>query len=139
MSTITIQTFFEDFERNSNSGEMRALISQFADSFMVAGPRGTQTVDTATFALALPKRRKLFDDLGCHSTVLLSLQETRLDGRYVMVETQWGMKFGHGEASVEDIVVGSTFIVNTVDNQLKIVFYLSHQDIMTTLKDKGLL
>jgi hypothetical protein len=133
-----IETFFRDYERNCNSGSIGPLISQFADVFMVAGPQGAQAVQASAFALALPKRKQLFDDMGCQSTNLISLRETQLDGRYVMAQTQWSMTFESKQNTAEEILVSSTFIVHTGVEQLKIVLYLPHQDIMAILRNRGL-
>jgi hypothetical protein len=132
-----METFFNDFERNSNLSETGALISQFAETFLVAGPQGAQVVPANAFAHALPRRKKQFEEMGCRSTDLMSLRETALGNHYVMAETEWQMTFVQGEKSPEEIRVASTFIVYTGDEQPKIVFYLPQNDVMAMLKNRG--
>ena len=132
-----IEIFFKDFEHNSSLSEIGALISQFAETFLVAGPQGAQVVPASAFALALPRRKKQFDEMGCQSTDLISLRETTLGNHYVMAETEWQMTFARGEKSPEEIRVASTFIVYTGDEQPKIVFYLPQHDVMALLKNRG--
>jgi hypothetical protein len=132
-----METFFQEYEYNSNRSETAAVISQFAETFLVAGPQGAQVVPANAFALALPRRRKQFEEMGCRSTELISLRETTLGDRYVMAETEWQMTFAPGGKSPEEITVASTFIVYTGDEQPKIVFYLPQHDVMALLKNRG--
>ncbi len=133
-----IERFFRIFESNASSDDVDAAVSQFADVFMAGSPQGTQAVRVADFALALPKKKQLFDKLGCQSTTLVSLRETRLDARYVLASTQWRMTFGQGQSQTEDVVADSVYIVDTGAEAFKIVFYLASQDLIQVLKDRGI-
>ncbi len=132
-----MEIFFKDFEHNSSLSETGAVISQFAEMFLVAGSQGAQVVPANAFALAVSRRKKQFDEMGCQSTDLLSLRETTLGNHYVMAETEWQMTFAQGEKSPEEIRVASTFIVYTGGEQPKIVFYLPQHDVMALLKNRG--
>jgi hypothetical protein len=132
-----METFFQEFQHNSNLSETGVLTSQFAEVFLVAGPQGAQVVQANPFALALPRRKKQFQEMGCRSTDLISLRETPLGNHYVMAETEWQMRFVRGEESPDVITVASTFIVYTGDEQPKIVFYLPQHDVMSLLKNRG--
>lgn len=136
LSPSAMETFFKNHERNSYGGSVGALISQFADVFMVAGVQGAQVMQANTFALTLPKRKKLFDDMGCQSTELVSLREISLNGRYTMVETLWRMRFASEDQSPEEIQAHSTFIVYTGGEEPKIVMYLPHGDVLATLAER---
>jgi len=135
-SRSAMETFFRNFEHNSNSGAIGPLISQFADVFMVGGLQGAQVVEGNAFAHAVPKRKKLFDDMGCQSTELVSLHETDLNGQYMMVETRWRMTFVSAGQAAEEIQADSTFIVYTGGEEAKIVMYLSHGDALATLANR---
>jgi hypothetical protein len=131
-----METFFRNHERNSNSDSIAPLISQFADVFMVGGPQGAQVVQANAFALAVPKRKKQFDDMGWQSTELVSLRETALNGRYMMVETRWRMTFASEDQFPEEIQADSTFILYTGGEEPKIVMYLPHSDALATLANR---
>jgi hypothetical protein len=137
-STPALDRFFRIFESNSNSNDVDATVSQFADVFMAASPQGAQPVRAADFALALPKRKQYFDSLGCRSTKLVSLREQRLDPRYVLATTQWSMTFARPGLQPQDILAESVFIVDTGRDEPKIVFYLANQDLVQILKDRGI-
>jgi hypothetical protein len=139
LSTTAIARFFRAFELNSSARNFPALVSQFADVFLAAGPQGVQCVRAADFAIALPKRKQLFDSLGCRSTSLVSLLETQVSERFVMAKTQWKMTFVRDPGHAEDVLAESVFIVDTAGEDFKIVFYLAHQDHITLLKERGIL
>jgi hypothetical protein len=134
----SIEAFFRRFELN-NKSDFPAAVSQFADTFMAAGPQGVQCVQASDFALALPKRKRLFDSFGCQSAALVSFSEDRLDDRFVLVRAQWQMIFARDQQDSKTALANSTFIIDTYAESFKIVFYLAHQDHMGILKSHGIL
>ena len=138
MTTSPIARFFESFARQSNSIDTQSQVAQFADTFLAAGPQGAKCVRATDFAVALPKRKQLFDSLGCQSTTLISLEETSLDARYVLARTRWQMTFSRPNGEPEQVMADSTFIVDTAADEFRIVLYLANQDILQVLKDRGI-
>jgi hypothetical protein len=138
-STSPIQRFFQNHEQLSSEGDIPALVALYADSFLVAGPQGAKCVRAADFAIALPKRKQFFEDLGSKSTTLAGLEEIPLDARYVLVRTKWKMTFSRNEAEPQQISVDSTFLVDTGPEGFKIILYLANQDIMEILKAHGIM
>lgn len=139
LTDVSIEPFFRAFESKNNAGNMTDLAALFADTFMAAGPQGTQAVRASDFALALPKRKQLFDKLGCRSTALVSVHETPLDTRFVMAGTRWRMTFVRDPEQAQDVIVDSVFIVDKGTDPFKIVFYLANQDVMEILKRRGIM
>jgi hypothetical protein len=138
MTASPIARFFDSFARQSSGENTQAQIAQFADTFLAAGPQGAKCVTSADFALAIPKRKLLFDSLGCRSVTLVSLEETPLGVRYVLARTKWQMTFSRPNADPEQVLADSTFIVDTAGDEFKIVLYLANQDIMQVLKSRGI-
>ena len=136
--TEAITTLLRAFERNSTRDDVAALAQCYADNFLAAGPAGVSVVNRHDFALALPRRKAMFDQMGCRSTKLDSVTVTKLDDRYAMAETTWRMTFAHGEDKLSEVCVGSSFIFDIKDD-LKILFYLSHQEIAAVLRERGIL
>ncbi len=134
-----IERFFKAFEGNNSAWNIPALVAQFADVFMVAGPQGTQCVRAADLALALPRRKQLFDSFGCRSTELVSLNESRLDARYVMAKAKWQMNLVRKDGDAQRVLADSDYIVDTSAEALKIVFYLTSLDHMALMKEHGIL
>jgi len=141
-ATTTVGRFLLAFEQNNASGDIPALIAQFADVFMAAGPNGAQPVSSADFARALPKRTQLFQSLGCQSTKLVSCVETLLDARFVMAETRWKLTFVREGQAPKEVRADSLYILDmgSLDAEagLKIVFYLAHQDLLATVRNQGI-
>jgi hypothetical protein len=134
---MSVEAFFRRFELNNNKSDFSAAVSQFADTFMAAGPQGAQCVKASDFALALPKRKQLFKSFGCQSMQLVSVDTHLLGDRYSMAHTRWKMNFANSDLSTEEMFVESTFIVDTTEAEFRIVLYLAHQDVMTMLKERG--
>ena len=134
-----LASFFHAFERASNTADVHGSVSQFADTFMVAGPQGAQCVRASDFAVALPQRKQYFDSLGCRSTALAALEEIRIDDRYVMAKTRWRMTFVQGEAAPKEVLADSAFLVDVSGEAFKIVLYLAGKDYQTLLRDHGIL
>ena len=139
-SETAVTRFFQLFARKNSEESIPAQVAQFADSFISADPHGVRCVRGDDFAAALPKRKMLFDRLGSKPAVLVSLHETQLDVRYVLARTTWRFDFApvnSGEA--EQVFADSTFLVDTGEEEFKIVMYIAHQDIMQVLRDRGIL
>jgi hypothetical protein len=135
--SASVEVFFRRFELNNNKNDFSAAVSQFADTFMAAGPQGAQCVRASDFALALPKRKQLFESFGCHSMQLIRVDAHSLGERYSMAYTRWKMNFAKGDLSTDPVFVDSTFIVETTEQQSRIVLYLAHQDVTAILKERG--
>jgi hypothetical protein len=138
VSTTPTAPFFQSFEQNTNSGDNSALVAQFADVFMAAGPAGAKPVRAADFAIALPKRAQLVQSLGCQTTRLVSCVETQLDARFVMAETRWQMTFVRESEPTREVFADSLYILDMAGDSPKIVFYLAHQDLLAALKTQGI-
>ena len=138
MTTSPIACFFDSFATQSDSDNIKAQASQFADTFLAAGPQGAKCVSSADFSLALSKRKQTFARLGCQSTKLASLEEIPLDKRYVLAKTRWEMTFKRSDADATQVLVDSTFIVDTAPGEPKIILYLAHQDIFEALRSRGI-
>jgi hypothetical protein len=134
-----VEGFFEAFQRQSNSDDIPSMISHFAETFLVAGPQGAQCMRSTDFAAVLPKRKQLFERLGCQPATLVALQQTPLDARYVIAKTTWRLDFARGNAGMEEVFVDSTYLLDTGSPEFKIILYLTHQDIMQILRERAIL
>ncbi len=133
-----IGRFVREYARHTDEGNVPQLIACFADVFLAGGPKGAQPVRASDFALALPKRYKLFESMGCRSTELTGLQENWLDSRYVAARTQWRLTFERPGNEPLPIVVESTYLVDAGSEPFRILVYLAHSDIMEILKQHGI-
>jgi len=135
-----IGRFFELYVQKSSVNDIQALVSQFTDPFLSTDPHGARCVRVDDFAAALPKRKLLFDRLDCKPAVLVNLEETQLDTRYILAKTRWRFDFARAKSpEPKQVLADSTFLVDTGGEEFKIVMYMAHQDIMQVLRDRGIL
>ena len=135
----TLTAFFKQYEQASNTSDTVSMLSQFADPFTVATPQGPQVVRASDFARVLPRRKALFDNLGCQAATLDSLNATHLNDHFALVDTTWRMRFVLPNNRSDEFVVASSFMVYIEGSVAKIFVYLPHQDIMQILRDRGIL
>ncbi len=139
-----VARFLSLYARHTRDYDIHAIAAHFADPFLSANPSGTQSVRVADFAAAIPKRKALFSGLGCQSTEFVGSQETALDARYVLARTTWRMSFVRKGCPVVQIDADSTLLIDTGlpgtdPADFKILLYLSHQDHMQILRERGIL
>jgi hypothetical protein len=133
-----IRTFFEDFERASNTFERDLLATQFSDPFMAADPQGgIQVVKKDDFLAGIAKRQAFFHSIGFQFVKIVPLEETRLDAHYVMVKAHTSMRFEKTAAQPSDIGNDSTYILFIKDDAPKIVFNLTHGDLLKIMQEHG--
>jgi hypothetical protein len=134
-----VREFFNNYAKATGPFDLAFFGSAYGDTFMFAGPSGTQTVKLDDFLRVLPKRQAFFEAVGLKSSTIQSLEETRLDDDYVMVKAHWRMRF---EKDAERRVVdesSATYILRRRDGSMRIVFQLDHQDLTQRARDLGLL
>lgn len=131
--------FMDSYLQHTASRDFPAIEGHFAETFLVAGPTGTQCIRADDFARALPRRAALFESLGCRSTVLTEMQESWIDSRYALVRTNWRFRFGSGHETDEVVDSEATYVVDTASDPYRIVAYLNPRDIMETLRQRGIL
>jgi hypothetical protein len=134
-----VKNFFEAYERGSNSADPEPLVALYSDSFMFGGPQGAQAVKKEDFRQALPKRAGFFKMVGLAASKLVSLEETQLDDRYIMVKASWRLQFEKDGAQPVVDEIAATYILYQQGSELRIVFQLDHQDLMERVQALGLL
>lgn len=137
-TNTSIERFFAELALHMDKGNVPEILANYAEVFLAGGPKGAQAIRAADFALALPKRYKLFDTMGCRSTELIGLHQDWLDARYVSARTAWRMTFVRPGSDAEQIVVESTFLIDAGAEPFRILLYLAHSDIMEVSKQRGI-
>jgi hypothetical protein len=128
-----VEAFFAEFERAGNVLDLTSIETQYAPFFLSADPNGTQPVPREALLAALPKRREMFASVGGTVAHLTGIRETPLDASYVLVDTDWAMSVG---TDGEPIHLSSTFILRKEGHELRIVFYLNHQDVTALIASR---
>ena len=134
-----IRQFIERFAQLSANGTPEAMAAQFGEMFLAAGPQGAKCVRNEDFARMLPQRKHLFDRAGLKKTDLVAIEDSMLNARYAFVKTRWRFQFERSGGAVDDVFSDSIYLVDCGAEPWQIVLYLANQDILATLRQRGLL
>jgi hypothetical protein len=131
--------FFEQYVRSRTVLDIDGIASQYPDVFMTAGPKGTRVTQRAAIVDAFPKGQSLLRAAGHTSTVVASLEETKLDSRYVLARVRFRWRFEKAAQQPIDVDVDSTFILFIDQGSLRIVFQHEREDFVELLRARGVL
>jgi hypothetical protein len=134
-----VQEFFDRYARSRTALDIDAIGSQYAETFMTAGPNGVRVVERAAVVAAFPKGQAFLKSLGHTSTRVESLQESPMDDRYVMARAQFAWRFQKASEEPLEAMVDSTFILFMDRDALRIVFQHEHEDFQQVLRASGVL
>ena len=135
----SVLKFFEAYETAIRSQDLSIIETLYGETFLFGGPQGTQAVKRDDFLKVLPRRSGFFKAIGLSATTLQSIDETRLDERYLLVKVIWLMHFEKdGNPPIIDPSAASYILVRDGD-ALRIVFQLDHQDLAQRAQELGLL
>jgi ketosteroid isomerase-like protein len=130
-----VGAFFAEYEANIAGADPTAVAAQYADSFVFAGPNGTQAVRREDFVKVLPKRQAFVKSAGLQSSKVVAVEEASVDDRCVLVKVQWSLQFESATAPVSAIDVSSTYLLQQQPDGLRIVFQLDHDDLMKRVQE----
>jgi len=75
----------------------------------------------------LPRRKQLFEAIGCDGLELADISEMPLDDLHTLIRTSWNLRM-RTEPRRARVCLHSTFILRKDDGAWRIVLYLNHQD-----------
>ena len=133
-----VRRVFDHYEKAVNATDTEIFSSLYADTFMFGGPHGVQSVKKEDFLKVIPKRKGFFVSVGLRTTKLETLEETRLDDKYILVRAIWKMRFEKDPGKPIDDANSATYILSLENNALRIVFQIDHQDLTKKAQELGL-
>jgi len=134
----TTQAFFKQYEQAISESDLSAIATRYADAFMFGGPQGVRSIKKDDFLKAVPRRREYFASIGLLESKVISIDETSLDAKYLLVKTVWSMTFAKPTGSNKEIRTSATYILERTGEGLVIVFQIDHQDLTEKVKELGL-
>jgi hypothetical protein len=137
ITDAALTRFIHSFAHHTATRNLPAIVEHFADTFLAAGPTGANCVRAANFALALPRRADLFASLGCEPAELIHVQPFPIDDRYALVRTTWRFTFRRNTGETDSVDSVSLFLVDTDGDAIRILAYISPQDILETIRRRG--
>ena len=133
----TVRQFFEVFEKEAM--DPSALATCYGETFLFAGPQGTRVIQKAAFLQMIPQRTKFFQTAGLVSSMVQVLEETRLNEHYLLVDTQWQLRFEPPARKPLVEAMRATYLLHEQADGLRVVLQLDHEDLMQRVKAMGLL
>jgi uncharacterized protein DUF4440 len=127
-----VRAFFERYQSAGDSLDSAALADCFTDVILNLDPSSAAAVPRQAIVAALPRRRQLFDSIGCTGSELREIEETPLDDMHTLVATSWAMRRVEPAAP---LTLRSTFLLRREDGTWRIALYLNHQDIASLVKE----
>jgi hypothetical protein len=134
-----VQEFFNQYVRGRSALDIDLIASQYPDSFMIAGPTGARSAEKASILAVFAKGQEWLKALGHKATNVHSLDETRLDDRYVLVRAQFVWRFEKPPMKAADVTVDASFILYINHGTPAIVFQQEHEDFQDALRAHGIL
>jgi ketosteroid isomerase-like protein len=135
--TGDIKRMFQKYEASVAAADFKKTVEYFADSFILAGPRGAFPMTKPEFLDLSKQAVQLYKKLGRTSAMILSLEEMPVSNEYSMVKTHWGLTFQKtGNKIIESDI---TFLVQKNGAEPKIIMFIDHQDDEKVFQDLGLL
>ncbi len=135
--TDVIERFFQNYEKTVADNSFEKTVEYFADTFMLAGPRGAVTMSRAEFLALSRQAAEFYKNVGRTSARILSMNETLITNQYSLVTTHWGLTFEKtGNKVIESDI---TFLVQKTASEPTILTFIDHQDDEEVYRQLGLL
>ena len=122
-----VRAFFQRYDRASHDFDSAALTGSFCDVFLTMDASSAAALSPQALLAALPRRRQLFEAIGCDGLELADLSEIPLDNLHTLVRTSWNLRM-HEDPPRGPICLRSTFLLRKDDGAWRIALYLNHQD-----------
>ena len=137
--SAVVQQFFEQYERSRTTLDLGVIGAQYPDVAMFADPSGARATEKQAILASVPKGAAFLKALGHKSTKVVSLDEARLDERYVMARVRFEWRFEKAPAAAIDVPIETTFVLRVEAGAAQIVFQLEHQSFQQALRAYGVL
>jgi len=122
-----VREFFERYERAGRELDPEAVTSSFADTFLSLDATSAHALTPDALISTLPRRKVLFERIGCDGMELGHIEETPLDDDHTLVRTSWTLRM-RGDSPRPPITLSSTFLLRREEGAWRILLYLNHQD-----------
>lgn len=135
-----VQRFFERYEEGANSFEETVVLEGLAPEFMGADPNGAQVFElNDEFRKAIPARKEFFRSIGFRSAHILGVEQSQLSSDYILAKVRWEMFFERDGQANEFRFLVSYVLRDAGGSDLKVVFYVSHDDEQRVMREAGLI
>ena len=136
MSRDQLDTLFKEYETAFDKLDVKTISGYCADSFISAGPKGSITQSRKDYEKKAEQATKFYKSVGRKSAKIISKRVMPICNDYSMVVVRWGITFDKtGNKLIE---FDTSYIIQEIGNEPKIILLISHEDEETTIKKLGL-
>ena len=136
MSRDQLDTLFKEYETAFDKLDVKTISGYCADSFISAGPKGSITQSRKDYEKKAEQATKFYKSVGRNSAKIISKRVMPICNDYSMVVVRWGITFDKtGNKLIE---FDTSYIIQEIGNEPKIILLISHEDEETTIKKLGL-
>jgi len=133
-----IKNFFENYASVSMKSEPDLHADFYADDFIAAGPSGSAVYkNDAQFIEWLKRIYDFNKTTGMESIAAISVHDNPISGQYSLASVEWGAKYK--KTGEELINFEITYLLQFLENRIKIIAYISHEDQEKVMKERGIL
>lgn len=131
----SVKNFFEQYQTATASSDLATIGRLYADTFMFAGPNGTQAVNKQDFLKIVPKMKAHFAAMGLSETTLQSVEATSIDSKYLLAKVGWKMTVRRDIGSAAQVNAFATYVLERKNGDtFWIVLQIDHQDLAAVIR-----
>ena len=136
MNLTKLDKLFENYEQDFNNLDFRRIALNYPESFISAGPKGSIAQGRAEFEEKAEEAAGFYRSIGQKSARIISKEVIHISNEYCLVTVHWSVIFEKtGEQPVEFDV---SYLVQEIQDEMKIILFISHEDEFETMKKLGL-
>ena len=136
MSRDQLDTLFKEYEAAFDKLDVKTISGYCADSFISAGPKGSITQSRKDYEKKAEQATKFYKSIGRNSAKIISKRVMPICNDYSMVVVRWGITFDKtGNKLIE---FDTSYIIQEIGDEPKIILLISHEDEETAMKKLGL-
>lgn len=130
--------FFTAYGRASLSNDTSIIARCYAENFIAAGPSGSMTYkNDEKFSQWLEDMFKFNRKVGMQEMKVIKVETSPIGQYYTRALVRWGAVYSKNID--ETIEFEITYILYHVNDELKIIMYVSHENEEDVLKEKGII
>ncbi|MGF6847030.1 hypothetical protein QFZ51_002265 [Chitinophaga sp. W3I9] len=130
--------FFTTYGRASLGNDTSIIASCYAENFMAAGPSGSMTFkNDEKFTQWLEEMFKFNHKVGMQEMKVIKVETSPMGKYYTRALVRWGAVFSKNPEEVIEFEI--TYILHHLNDALKIIMYISHENEEDVLKEKGII
>jgi hypothetical protein len=135
---MTVEQFFTRYAALSMGDDDRAMSAMYAQSFFVAGPKGSMTfANDAKFLDWLAQVRAFNRQHGMRALSIAAVRETALSPRHVLAQVRWSARFEKTGARAIEFEIA--YLLEAAEESWRILGYVSARDQEEEMRALGLL